>query len=90
MPSSRNHHSKLEISTWALYILPTHTVDRAETFWISFFNIFKCFSIQIASAVKQILVYANYTLQERFRSGVLKLLYLKGESLFHVLKCQPI
>nr|AFK48975.1 unknown [Lotus japonicus] len=49
MPSSRNHHSKLKITTWALNIFPISTVDRADPFWISFFNIFKYFCVQTAS-----------------------------------------
>jgi len=53
MPGSRNHHSKLKIRTWALYILPIYAVNRADTFWIGFFNIFKYFSVQIASAVNK-------------------------------------
>ena len=51
--SSRNDHYKFKIRSWSLHILPINTVDRTDTFWISFSNIFEHFRIQGTTSREQ-------------------------------------
>lgn len=52
MSSGWNRHCKLKIKSRSFCIFSIYTINRANTFWICFINIFENFSVHCKSAIK--------------------------------------